>query len=229
MSDHEKQFSDWLDGKLSEQDQASFEEMLSGHDKWQQRGQVAGQLKHQVEIQGEQKVPTWDRSNAFSTDKKAWWQWKGLPAMSMAFSLLAVALVLFKVELVVQPQGLLLSFARSSTTQQAANVEALVNQKLREFASEQQVVLANYAADAGVRQQSSNLELASYILLASRQERSEDINEFIGYINDQRKDEKLDQALKFQHLEYEIKAQKITSTNARFAIKASTNESKINN
>ncbi len=133
--------------------------------------------------------------------------------MSMAFSMFAMALVLFKVELVFQPEGVLLSFSGSASENQDAKMSALVDLRLKEFAAEQQVVLANYATDIQGKQQDSNLQLATYIMGASRQERKEDMTDFIQYINEQRQDEKFDQKIKFQELERKIQYRKADQRN----------------
>ena len=193
----EQAFADWLDGK-------SADCQLADETLWQQRRNTVNAIEHQVAMASEEKVPHWDRGAAFESDKTPFWQWRGLPAMSMAFSIFAVALVLFKVELVVQDQGVLLSFGGNNAQLQDEKVAKLVDEKLQSFAQEQQVVLANYAADIKVKQQDNNLQLASYIMGASRQERKEDISDFIQYINAERKDEKLEQNIRYQELEQAI-------------------------
>ncbi|MGB1262654.1 MAG: hypothetical protein ACPG52_07090 [Cognaticolwellia sp.] len=193
----EQAFTDWLDGKADDC-------QLDDETLWQQRKNTANAIAHQVEMTSDEKVPSWDRASAFESDKTPFWQWRGLPALSMAFSILAVALVLFKVELIVQDQGVLLSFGGNNAQLQDEKVAKLVDEKLQSFAQEQQVVLANYAADIKVKQQDNNLQLASYIMGASRQERKEDISDFIQYINAERQDEKLEQSIKYQRLEEKI-------------------------
>ena len=203
--EQEKAFANWLDGKS---DDDTLINELDSHSSWQERKNTAHFIEHQVEMSSEVDVPVWDRSSGFQSDKVPFWQWRGLPAMSMAFSMFAMALVLFKVELVMQDGGVLLSFAGNNVQQQDKQIEKLVDEKLQGFAQEQQVVLANYAADIKVQQQDSNLQLASYIIGASRQERKEDISDFIQYINAQRKDDVLDQKIKYQQLEQAIKYNK---------------------
>ena len=198
MSDHdkwddEKSFVDWLDGQPSQPNLKDKQ--------WQQRAEVAHSFTHQVQLEQQQNVPNWDRGAAFISDEQPWWQWKALPAMSMAFSVFAIVLVLFKVELSIQPEGIMLSFSGDANVKNDAVVSALVDLKLREFAAEQQVMLANYATDLTTKQQESNLQLATYVIGATRQERKEDMNDFIRYINDQRKDESLTQKIKYQQLE----------------------------
>ncbi len=203
--EQERAFANWLDGK-SDDDRLNNE--LDSHSSWQERKNTAHFIEHQVEMSSEVDVPAWDRASGFQSDKVPFWQWRGLPAMSMVFSVFAMALVLFKVELVMQDGGILLSFAGNSAQQQDKQIEKLVDEKLQGFAQEQQVVLANYAVDIKVQQQDSNLQLASYIIGASRQERKEDISDFIQYINAQRKDDVLDQKIKYQQLEQAIKYHK---------------------
>lgn len=219
MSDREKQFSDWLDGKSSNQESTQTDDVFDIEDEWQQRATTAQYVAHQASITPDNNVPHWDRGSAFTEDKQSWWQWGGLPAMSMAFSILAIGLVLFKVELVIQPEGVLLSFAGNQAVAEQNKVAQLVDLKLKEFAAEQQIVLANYATDFTTNQQDSNLQLASYLLGATRQERKEDMNDFVSYINDQRKDEKLDQKIKFQRLERAINYQKINSDSTSYKVK----------
>lgn len=197
----EKAFADWLDGK-------SGECPLDDEILWQQRKNTAQAIEHQVAMSCDENVPDWDRTSGFESDKTPFWQWRGLPALSMAFSIFAVALVLFKVELVMQDNGVLLSFAGSNSKLQEQKLAKLVDERLQSFAQEQQVVLANYAADIKVKQQDNNLQLASYIMGASRQERKEDINDFIQYINAERKDEILEQKIKYQALEEALKYNK---------------------
>ncbi len=195
-TDDEQVFLNWLEGKEQQQKMQN--------EQWQQRVSTANSARHQVAVEHQQNVPHWDRGAAFSTEHQPWWQWRALPAMSMAFSILAVALVLFKVELVIQPEGVMLSFSGDIKAKNDAEIAKLVNVKLREFAAEQQVMLANYATDFTTKQQESNLQLASYVIGATRQERKEDMNDFISYINEQRKDENLTQKIKFNQLERKI-------------------------
>jgi hypothetical protein len=167
---------------------------------WQARDNTAEFLAHQASLMQEHSVPNWDRGEAFSHEKQAWWQWQGLPAMSMAFSVLAIALVLFKVELVVQPEGVLLSFAGADKQLQQNQVVQLLDEKLQDFAAEQQVVMANYVSDLSSKQQETNLQLASYLMGATRMERQQDIADFVSYINAQRQDDQLEQKIQYQQI-----------------------------
>lgn len=214
MSEHkdtdlEQKFAQWLAEKTSQKNK-QIDEIEFEHDsQWQERIETASKLAHHVDVSTEYEVPHWDWASTFESDKKPWWQWSALPAMSFAFSCFAIALVLLKVELIVKPEGVTLSFAdnyqKNYQENQDDKIAQLVDQKLQTFASEQQVILANYAADIKVKQQESNLQLATYVLGASRQERKEDMTDFIKYINEQRADEQFEQTMKFKELEQAIK------------------------
>ena len=163
-----------------------------------------------------------------------WGMWFGVPALSMACSAFAITVVMSFIQgkeldqqaFSQQVTALIEQQVQQKVTAQLANqsinqsinqsssnnnvdIEALINLKLREFAAEQQVMLANYRADMGTQQQSNNLALASYVIGASRKERKEDISDFISFINAQRNDEQLTQKIKFQQLEREIGFQKL--------------------
>ncbi|MFT5298484.1 MAG: hypothetical protein ACI9YH_004532 [Colwellia sp.] len=225
----EEAFEKWLDrsdsledsSKETKSQKVQSNESAEEDKVWQDRLKTAITIEHQESLQAEQNVPEWDRTAAFESDEIPWWQWGGLPAMSMAFSVFAVALVLFKVEFVMNDNGMLLTFGdKQPSGYSQAEIDTLVNakvdQKLQLFASEQQVVLANYAADIKVKQQDNNLQLASYLMGASRQERKEDIGDFIQYINDQRADDSLDNKIKFQQLESVINYQSLQKQNTNY-------------
>ncbi len=209
-SDHEKNIDKWLDQNGATPMSEELAQFLANESKdeseeaLKQRIHTANYIAHQADVMNDDEVPNWNRGAAFEQDKKPWWQWQGLPVLSTGFSIFALLLVVFNVEFVVQDEGVLLSFGGQSNAQQEAKVAALVDLRLKEFASEQQVVLANYTSDIKVKQQESNLQLASYIFSTARQERTEDMNELIGYLVEQRKDEQLDQKIRFSQLEQKI-------------------------
>jgi hypothetical protein len=200
IKDKEKLFEAWLNGE-------PLDDKLSTDEAWSARLHAANFVQQQSDTRNDIDVPDWDRAEAFISDKQSWWEWTKLPAVSMAFSIFAVFLVLFNVQVINEPDGMIVSFGKSKSTIDQANINTLVDLKLREFAAEQQIVLANYATDISHQQQKSNMQLASYLLGTSRQERKEDITEFIRYINDQRKDEQIDQSIKFQQIEHELHRQ----------------------
>jgi len=203
----------------------------------QERALFSEQLSQQVDLEDEQDVPNWHRADAFEQHFKSesktgdnksinWGMWFGVPALSMACSAFAITVVLSFInnkgldeksltalieQQVQQRFGAQLAGPPNSQLSTKSNdyIETLVTLKLREFAAEQQVILANYRADMSVQQQKSNLALASYVIGASRKERKEDMNDFISFINAQREDEQLTQKIKFQQLEREVSFQRL--------------------
>ena len=210
-------------------EQESENAQMSEHD----RAKFSEQLAQQVSLEVEQEVPHWHRAEAFEqhfqVEKSTvnprtinWGMWFGIPALSMACSALAITVVMnFTQEKAIDQQTLTAFIDQQVqlkvSTQLASqilskgnnDVETLVTLKLREFAAEQQVVLANYRADMGAEQQKNNLALAGDVIGASRKERKEDMSDFINFINAQREDEQLAQKIKFQQLEREVGFQKL--------------------
>ena len=208
---------DSVNAQMNEDDRAQFSEQLAQH----------------VNLEAEHEVPHWHRAQAFeqhfqeeqsSANSKSinWGLWFGVPALSMACSALAITVVMsFMQDKGLDQQALTafidqqvqqkVSAQLASQTSSTSNdeVEALMTLKLREFAAEQQVILANYRADMSAEQQKNNLTLAGYVIGASRKERKEDMSDLISFINAQREDEQLAQKIKFQQLEREVSFQNV--------------------
>ncbi len=198
-----------------------------------ERALFSDNIAHQASVEIEHEVPDWHRAQAFEQHFEAekittqgnainWRMWLGVPTLSMAFSASAIAIImtfmqgqtfdqqaLDKQVTALIDQQVAEQLTSTLTSKDNAYIETLVNLKLREFAAEQQVILANYRADMSTQQQNNNLALASYVIGASRKERNEDMSDFISFFNAQRKDEQLTQKIKFKQLEREISFQKI--------------------
>jgi len=209
-------------------DKKSVNAQMNEHD----RALFSDSIAHQASIEIEHEVPDWHRAQAFeqhfSNENSSakdnvinWRMWLGVPTLSMACSAFAIAIVMTfmqdkpfdqltydKQVTALIDQQVQQKVAAYLANQNSSNVERLVDLKLREFAAEQQVILANYRADMSTQQQSNNLALASYVIGASRKERKEDMSDFVSFFNAQRKDEQLTQKIKFQQLEREISFQK---------------------
>lgn len=207
--------------QLNEEERASFSENIA----------------HQASVEVEQEVPDWHRAQAFeqhfeTENNKAkghsinWGLWLGVPSLSMACSAFAITIVMtfmqdkgfdqqaFDKQVTAMIDQQVQQKVAAQLTSTLANrdnsdIERLVNLKLREFAAEQQVILANYRTDISEQQQSNNLALAGYVIGASRKERKEDMSDVISFFNAQRQDEQLAQKIKFQQLEREISFQNI--------------------
>jgi len=165
---------------------------------------MAEELNQYSQAYEDQEVPNWDRGESYFEEPTKWWQWQGLPVTSMAFSFVAMMLVVFNVQFKVSTDGLVMSFGQQDEPSQEQQIVALMEEKLSQFSKEQQQTLVNYIDDVKAQQQQSNLQLASYIMSTSRQERQEDIVDVLQYINEQQKDDKFEQNMKFKQLEQAI-------------------------
>ena len=208
---NEQFFQRWLEGELTAEQSVEFEQRAANDKELQQRLATARVIEQQVHCYEQAKVPDWDRHSTFDVDHTPWWQWHGLPALSMAFSVFAICLVVFKVELVSQDNGFAVNFGGGSEAFDSAQVDALVTERLQQFANEQELVMANYKSELKDSQQDNNLQLASYVLSATRQERNEDISDFIKYVNEQRSEDSIEQKLRFQKLEYKLQSQSLAT------------------
>ena len=99
-------------------------------DKEQELASFAEQLAFQANHEEEQQVPEWNRAAAFEQcfsdkdqQKIPWWQWLGIPALSMACSTLAIALVF--------------TFFKSSSEIDKQVFTALLNKQVAEQVAEQ--------------------------------------------------------------------------------------------
>jgi len=183
----------------------------------QQRKALAANIAEQAQLETEHAVPNWHREAAFEqysaqasahSVRVPWWQHLGF-APSQGFAVAALACSMSIVALVGVfinnntrvDQQTIAALVKAQVTEQ---LDSEVNRKLREFANEQQVILANYKAEISARQESTNLQLAGYVISSARSERKEDFTDFVNFINEQRKDEQLAQKIKFQQLEQAI-------------------------
>ncbi len=184
---------------------------------WQQRKALAAKIAQQAKLEKEVDVPNWRREAAFEQHSPQtsehishlpWWQRLGF-ASGQGFTVAALACSVSVIVLMgyfvngnaeIDEQAIA-ALVKAQVTEQ---LDFEVNRKLREFANEQQVILANYKAELSARQESTNLQLAGYVISSARSERKEDFTDFVNFINTQRKDEQLAQKIKFQQLEQAV-------------------------
>ena len=177
----------------------------------QHHSELIDEITQQANFEAEHEVPSWNRAAAFEQNSNSldakfettpWWHFQSFGGLAFATSLSIIALLS-----VYTNKGENLdqyTIAMLVKEQVAQQLDVEVNRKLREFASEQQVILANYKVELSQRQETNNLQLAGYVMSATRSERKEDLTDFVSFINAQRKDEQLDQKIKFQQLEQSI-------------------------
>lgn len=185
----------------------------------QQYSELIDEISHQVSLETEFEVPNWNRAAAFEENSNRagakleevpWWHWQSVGGLAFATSLSILALfsVFINKDNSLDQQAIAILVQE----QVAQQLDVEVNRRLKAFASEQQVVLANYKAELSERQEKSNLQLAGYVMSSTRIERQEDIANFVSFINAQRKDEQLDQKIRFKQLEQAIGYRKANYT-----------------
>ncbi len=177
----------------------------------QQHSEFIDEIAHQASLEPEHEVPNWNRAAAFEEnsnsagvkfDEAPWWYWQSYGGLAFATSLSVFAL--FSVFINKGQSFDQQTIAMMVKEQVAQQLDVEVNRKLREFASEQQVILANYKVELSERQEKNNLQLAGYVISSARSERQEDMADFVNFISEQRKDEQFDQKIRFQQLEQAI-------------------------
>lgn len=177
----------WLDGTLSDTQRQQFERLCSEDSDFAQQVESANTMMMQADDYENYEVPAWDRDSTFTQVNKAkWWQWQGLPSVSLATSMLAIVMVLTGMQIKVDDGAMTISFGSEHSNQAVAR---LVDEKIGEFQQNQQIALTNYAQTLQQQQLEASAQLTNYLLSSSRQERKEDFAELIKFINQQRSDD----------------------------------------
>lgn len=216
-------FEDWLDGKAvdKQSEQAWLQDEQLNDD-----FETSLWLKHQAECFEEQEVPQWDRQTTFERPKKDWFSWlKVSPGLSMAMSVAAILMVLFRVEIHFNDDGMLLTFAGDRSKQ----MQTLVDEKLRSFGRDQQIIMANYVDDIQARQQEDITQLASYLVTTGRKERQEEITELVTYLKVQRDDDISLQQQQLSNIIYNIQQPQQTQRLQRVSYDPAAARNKLSN
>ena len=80
----------------------------------------------------------------------------------------------------------------------------MVDEKLNQFHTDNQLLLQNYADAMRDQQEQSAAALTHYLLSSSRQERQADFAELVSFINDQRQDDQRFMTRQLSSLQREI-------------------------
>lgn len=148
------------------------------------------------EVRLDEEVPEWDREYAlrqhYRAKPKASWLMPSLAFASFALSCLAVSLV------VVQ------NYKADIDQRIAQQVDVLVKQKMSVFEEQQKMRLAQNNKDlrSDFREQlsTSTTQLATYILATNRQERKDDMQQLVEYVNDTREEDQTFFAQQLRHM-----------------------------
>lgn len=226
MSTNKETFEKWLDGQSidSNTEQQWHDGELKEH------YETALRLKHQAECFEEQPVPQWDAGSTFAykKEKKEWFGWMNVsPGLSMAMSVAAILMVLFRVELHFNDDGVLLSFAGGNKQ----NVEALMDEKIKQFGRDQQIIMASYVDDIQAQQQQDVTQLASYLVNANRAERKEEMGALVSFLKDQRDEDISLNQQKINNIVYSFsqKANESTIRRASYETVLGKSENKLGN
>ena len=202
---------DWLDGKCVDEQMKSY---WLADEKMAEIYLAASQLKQKAAQVEPIAVPHWDAETTFvGQGKQSNWLTSFLagfdpsPRWSMAFSIVAMLMVLFNVELHFDDGKMTVAFAGNSQQQLKAQLEQQFEQRLAQYDREQQLLIATYFDDIQAKQQQDVTELASYLINASRQERKEDIGALVSYFNQQRSEDLSLNQQQLSQLVYQLQAQ----------------------
>ena len=202
MSDIQQQkellFAKWTESELSDAEQQQFETWCQQDSDFASQVAVHGQLQFMASNYEAVEVPNWSAGDIFEKPRKTpWWQWKGLPAFSLATSMAAILMVTLQIEVTLSQGSVTLSFADTANEQR---IEQLVTQRLAEYEQRQTAQFVQKSQQLQEQQQAMNTQLANYLLTASRTERREDFAELIKHVNQQRADDQVFYARQINHL-----------------------------
>jgi len=197
-------FTKWAEAELSADEQQQFEIWCREDQSFADKVAVHGRLQFMAEQFSEEDVPDWDRSSGFEkTQHSPWWQWKGLPALSLATSFVAILMVTLNMEVTVHQGSMTISFSGAVEQQK---IEQLVNERIAEYAALQNSKFEEQADHLQQQQMQMNTQLANYLLATSRTERREDFAELIKHVNEQRADDQVFYARQINRLKSDFKS-----------------------
>ena len=201
-------FGQWLDNALTDDERSAFEALCVSDADFAARVATATQLNVAAEQFSAPPMPAWDKNaTCIAPDKPKWWQWQGLPAVSMAMSAAAMVMILSGFSVQMEDGRLTMGFGQNMPSGPSeAEVAALVADRINDYQQANQAMFTQYVNALQQQQQESSTQLAQYLLKSSRQERREDFAELVQFINQQRDDDQRYYARQLTHLQREINA-----------------------
>lgn len=204
---HEELLAKWLDNSLTQTEREAFETLCTNDQSFADQVAAASHLNMMAEDFEQVAVPAWDAGATFvHADTKRWWQWSGLPVMSLATSALAIVMVISGFQIRTGDGQLTIGF--DSETPDKAEIAALVEEKMNSYQQANQIMFGKYVDAIAAQQKESSAQLTQYLLSSSRQERREDFAELVKFINQQRDDDQRFMARQINHLQLDISALK---------------------
>ncbi|NVK57718.1 MAG: hypothetical protein HWE26_19110 [Alteromonadaceae bacterium] len=205
-SNPEYLLAQWLENSLTQEERAEFETLCVNDAEFAKQVEAATQLNVAAEQFSPPPMPAWDKEATYiAPDKSRWWQWQGLPAVSMAMSAAAMVMVVSGFSVQVDNGRVTMGFGQTAPQGPTeAEVAALVSDKLNDYQQANQAMFTQYVNALQQQQQDNSTQLAQYLLQSSRQERREDFAELVQFINDQRDDDQRYYARQLTQLQREI-------------------------
>ena len=204
---HDDLMAKWLDNSLSQQESAEFESLCTQDKDFAEQVATASHLTMMADNFEQVSVPAWDIDSTFEQPvSRRWWQWSGLPVMSLATSALAIVMVLSGFEIRTGNGQMTIGFGNSAVDR--TEIAALVDAKMNAYQQANQTMFGKYVDAIAAQQKESSAQLTQYLLSSSRQERREDFAELVSFINQQRDDDQRFMARQINHLQQDISALK---------------------
>ncbi|WDT86940.1 anti-sigma factor family protein [Alteromonas sp. 009811495] len=219
LQEKEVLFAAFIDGELSKEQQAVFNELVETDSEFAARVETSEMLNNFADNFAAPPVPQWNKEATYfgsnpRADKSPWFS---LPGIAMAMSACAMVVVLSGAQLSFNDSGIALTFSQSANQPSQApmgqnDIDELVAKKVAEALGEQrefyqqanQSLFKEYAQALSSQQQQNSAELTKYLLASSREERKQDFAELLKFINDQRIDDQRFYARQFSRLQDEI-------------------------
>lgn len=193
-------FSVWLEGSLNDEEQRHFDHFYETDKAFASAVNNARQVQDIAQDFDSVPLPHWDKGRLFASSPyqvKRSAPWFSFAAMAMSVG--AMFLVLSGTQLRIDEHGVTFTVANSQ-----ASLNAMVDDKLTQFHSDNQKLLQNYADAMRDQQEQSAAALTHYLLTSSRQERQADFAELVAFINDQRQDDQRFMTRQLSSLQREI-------------------------
>ncbi len=182
----------------------------------QARQQTAEHLDGMRSEMNTLEVPHWDKGKVLGQAKSnATREFSFLPWLSMSFSIVAICMVVLNVNIQSSEQGITIAFGDNNKAISPVEVEAIVEERLKQYQSDNELKLAQFVMQMQEQQNQSNLKLATYLLDSARTERQQDISDVFLHFNDQLAEQQSRQNIQLQQLEQAVKFQKASLINTR--------------
>lgn len=200
LQEKEVLFAAFIDGELSKEQQAVFNELVETDSEFAARVETSEILNNFTDNFAAPPVPQWNKEATYfgsnpRADKSPWFS---LPGIAMAMSACAMVVVLSGAHLSFNDSGIALTFSQSANqtsqpTMGQNDIDELVAKKVAEALGEQrefyqqanQSLFKEYAQALSSQQQQNSAELTKYLLASSREERKQDFGS-TPRIDDQR-------------------------------------------